>query len=79
MKRRYSTQPRIPGVRRVPVHSALLPQIEAVVQRDAARFGVSPSWVRAEALAHGLGIELDYSYKNIAGRTKSKTRRRKAA
>lgn len=56
-KGRGTAQPRIPGIRRESKGTGLLPAIEARVQRDADRYGVSPSWVRATILAQYYHIK----------------------
>jgi hypothetical protein len=54
MKKRC--QPRIPGVVREPSHTSLLPEINRELRHIAAKYGVSPSWVRATILADALKI-----------------------
>lgn len=43
-------QPRIAGVKRVPTHTALHPDVEACVQEDMRRFGASRSFVESTAI-----------------------------
>ena len=50
-------QPRIPGVRREPLPSCVLGAIHRAVETDAARHGVSRSWVIAVILANHYRIE----------------------
>lgn len=56
-KRRPDAQPRILGIKRLGKSQALLPTIEARVQRDADRYGVSAAWVRATILAQYYGLK----------------------
>jgi hypothetical protein len=66
--RQRRIQPRINDLngnrmKRIPTSSSLHPAIEADVQFTARKFGVSPSWVRAEAQAWFFGKEdLQASY-----------------
>ena len=59
-KRAQFAQPRIPGLRRVPTWGGLHPDVRRAVERDAARFGVSRSWVLSVAVATAMGIELSH-------------------
>lgn len=43
-------QPRVPGLRREFKVQGLVPDVQAQVARDAARFGVSESFVKAEII-----------------------------
>jgi len=57
MKKRIRGQRRIPGLTRVPSNAALLPVLRRRVEKEAARFGVSKSFVIAVALAHTFGVD----------------------
>ncbi len=57
MKRKTRTQKRIPGLARIPSNAALLPVLRKRVEREAAKWGVSKSFVIAVALAHTFGVE----------------------
>jgi len=55
------TQPRILGVRRIPMATCVLSEIEECVRADMKMFGVSRSFVIATHLAHSYGIKVtDY-------------------
>jgi hypothetical protein len=56
------SQPRIPGVKREPSHTSLLPEINAELRRLASKYGVTPSWVRASILADALKIRRQPKY-----------------
>jgi hypothetical protein len=58
-RRRNKTQPRVPGLRRRQVSTALNAKIERAVEREMAHFRASRSYVIAVAVAHTLGVELD--------------------
>lgn len=45
------SQPRIPGVKRLPMYTAVLPILEKDIRKDMIDFGVSRSYVIAVALA----------------------------
>jgi hypothetical protein len=60
MKKRC--QPRIPGIVREPSHTSLLPEINRELQRIAAKYNVSPSWVRATILGDALKIRAQPKY-----------------
>jgi hypothetical protein len=62
VRRRPRTQPRVPGGR-LPAGSALLPELERELRREAARFGVSRSFVIATALAWVLDVEAQPDYR----------------
>ena len=49
-------QARIPGVRRIPVSSGLIPALELCIRHDMARFNVSRSFALAAAAARGYGL-----------------------
>ena len=61
-KRRYASQPRIPGACRLPQSAALEARIMAKVTSEATRYNVSRSFIVAVALADALGVELDEGY-----------------
>ena len=50
-------QPRIKGVTRTPMGTAVIDQIERAIQKEMARYGVSRSFVIANALAFTFGIK----------------------
>jgi hypothetical protein len=53
----YRRQARIPGARRLPVHSAFASQLETAIQREMRRYKVSRSFVIASCCAYALGVE----------------------
>jgi len=59
MPLKLRTQARIPGVSRRRYSTAVLNQIEAAVERESARYGVSRSFVIANALAYAFGIPIE--------------------
>ena len=60
-----AAQPRIPGLRRVPTHAAVMPEIEAKVEQLAHRYAVSKSWVRATILAEFFNIDAPDFRRNV--------------
>jgi len=52
-------QKRIPGVARRRYSTAVINQIEATIERECARYGVSRSFVIANALAYAFGIPIE--------------------
>lgn len=50
-------QPRLHGVRREPVGSAFTPALKRAADREAARWGVTRSYVLANAAAFALGVD----------------------
>jgi hypothetical protein len=54
-------QPRIVGVQREFKTQGLVPEVQDLVARDAARFGVTESFVKAEIITH--------HYAEVTGRT----------
>jgi len=50
-------QPRIKGYTRTPMGTAVVDQIEKAIRKEMARYGVSRSFVIANALAFTFGIE----------------------
>ena len=56
-KRRFKSQPRIPGLTRTPSYASVLPDVDKRVEKDAAAYGVSKSWVRATILAEFYNID----------------------
>ncbi len=65
-----------PVKNRVPGHIGELPAIRKAVEREAARYDCSMSFVRNVAIAWALGISIDEDYKKD---TKVTTIRRKRA
>jgi hypothetical protein len=61
--RRPRSQPRIPGVRRSPVSTAVTKEIERHLQQEMRRYGVSRSFVIANALAFVFDIEVVEDYR----------------
>lgn len=63
-RRRAHSQPRIPGTPRIPTGTSLIPELRERVEREAARYGVSKSWITAIALAKHFDLflpeEADY-------------------
>ena len=57
------SQPRIPGLRRIPRHSGLLPELDRKVKQLAIEHDVSPSWVVATLLADALHIDTQPDYR----------------
>ena len=69
MSKKLITQPRIRGIKRTPVFSALLPEIEACIRADMKMFGVSRSYVIANHLAYVYDINVvDYRAPKIVAR-----------
>ena len=56
---RLLSQPRLKGVKRKPYHTAVINQIEATIEQESARYGVSRSFVIANALAYAFGIPVE--------------------
>jgi len=52
-------QRRIKGVRRLHVGTAILKDIEKCIAREMARYGVSRSFVIANALAYTFGVDFE--------------------
>lgn len=50
-------QPRIKGMTRTPMGTAVIDQIERAIQKEMARYGVSRSFVIANALAFTFNIK----------------------
>jgi hypothetical protein len=55
--RKLFAQPRIPGVRRHPRHTALLPTVEQRLRDRALREGRSVSAIAAQILSAHLGVD----------------------
>lgn len=71
-------QPRIPGVRRLSKATSLHPTIEGAVAHTARLFKVSKSWVRATALAHYFGIDMEtYHGGSVTGNLSTADSRRR--
>lgn len=58
MTRKYRTQPRVPGVRRLPMAEAVLPEVRAGLQAIADRERRSVSWVVAEIVSDYFGLDV---------------------
>jgi hypothetical protein len=55
------TQPRVVGVRRLPVNSAFAKELETAIADEMVNYNVSRSWVIASCCAYALGIDVpDY-------------------
>lgn len=65
MPRKLTNQPRTPGVRRESAYTGLLPELYALAQRDADRFGVHVSFVLATAYAQTIGYTEQPDYRTI--------------
>lgn len=63
MRYRIRMQRRIKGIKRQPVHSAFIEEIERAVQREMRFFRVSRSFVIATAVAHALGVDEQEDYR----------------
>ena len=59
------TQPRIPGILRLPKGSSLLPKLAKAVEKEAKRWDCSPSFVIATALGYALGVDEQADYKKV--------------
>lgn len=59
MPLKFRSQARIPGQTRRRYSTAVLNQIEAAIERESARYGVSRSFVIANALAYAFGIPIE--------------------
>lgn len=59
---RRRSQPRIPGQSREVLPSFITHAIWVEVDKIAARYGVSRSWVSAQLQAHALGIPFPYRF-----------------
>jgi plasmid stability protein len=55
--RKLFAQPRIPGVRRLPRHTSLLPSVETRLRDRALREGRSVSAIAAQILSAHLGVD----------------------
>ena len=53
------SQRRIPGVHRKAMSTAVLKEIELCIEREMARYGVSRSFVIANALAYTFSIDFE--------------------
>lgn len=53
------SQRRIPGLKRKPMSTAVLAEIELCIEREMARYGVSRSFVIANALAYTFSIDFE--------------------
>lgn len=53
------SQRRIPGFKRKPMSTAVLTEIEQCITREMARYGVSRSFVIANALAYTFSIDFE--------------------
>lgn len=56
-KTKIRPQTRIPGVRRRPTSTALLPAVRRWIEQESRRFGVAKSFVVAVCVAEQAGIE----------------------
>ncbi len=61
--RRPRSQARIPGLRRLPMGTAVGLKLETAVRKEMARYGVSRSCVIANALSYTFDIPLEDTYK----------------
>ena len=57
MKRRYLSQPRIPGVTRAGSHDALPPFVDEALKRLAQVEGISFSWLKAQIICDWIGVD----------------------
>lgn len=56
-KRFIRRQAVIPGLKRIPSSTSLMPKVRAWVERESARFGVAKSFVVAACIAEVAGID----------------------
>lgn len=70
-------QPRVRGMQRLQLTGAAHPKVRAWVEREAARFGVSKSFVIATAVAHVANIDEQEDYHKYAPKPKRKRKRGK--
>ena len=56
MKRRYLSQPRIPGMTRVGSHDALPPFVDEALRHKAEVEGVSYSWLKSQIICDWCGV-----------------------
>jgi hypothetical protein len=67
MKRRLLRQPSVKGGR-TPAYSGLIKSIEAAIQREVTKYGVTRSFVIATALAFVFDIEDQPDYRGDSAR-----------
>lgn len=72
---RLLAQPRLKGVKRKPYHTAVINQIEAAIEKESLRYGVSRSFVIANALAFVFEIPVE-SYITAEKKPRKKARPR---
>lgn len=65
-------QPRIKGLNRLQLTGAAHPKVRQWVEREAARWGVSKSFVIATAVAHVANIDEQEDYKKLSPKPKRK-------
>lgn len=59
MARKIRHQPRIKGVKRLPVSAGVLPQLKAWLDREARMYGVSRAFVQANCVSFVSGIPME--------------------
>jgi hypothetical protein len=74
-RRNALNQPRLVGVRRTPMGTAVISPLEDAIASEMRRYGVSRSFVIATCVAYALGVDEQADYAKVPAVHRRKLRR----